>query len=524
MTSKLPINLHTLLRQRTVESERIEYKAGWNPDPIIRTLCAFANDFENLGGGYVIIGQDCDASGKPLFPPVGIPEHQLDKIQQELIGYCNQIQPPYFPLLSIETYEGKNLIVFRAPGGQNRPYKAPHAVTAKHKTLHYYIRRYASTIEAKGADEQELLSLTASVPFDDRINQRARVEDLSRELMHDYLTRVGSQLARQADQLSLVELGRQLGVISGPTESPAPVNVGLMMFNPEPWRFFPVMQIDVVWFPKEGPGGNSFSEKIFKGPLPRMTGDALDYIKRNFISETVIKHRDRAEATRVENIPFRAIEEAVVNAVYHRGYDVREPIEIRIMHDELVVLSYPGPDRSVRLEQLRIGKAMPRRYRNRRIGEFLKELKFTEGRATGIPKIMEAMTKNGSPAAVFEFDEERSYFMVRLPVHPAALEVESQIGTQSGPGGDQVTPHVAPHVAPQVLQLLRVLKGDQDRDALQSALELKARKNFRLLYLAPSLDAGLIEMTIPDKPRSSKQRYRLTDKGRQLLAAIEGAE
>lgn len=51
------------------------------------------------------------------------------------------------------------------------------------------------------------------------------------------------------------------------------------------------------------------------------------------------------------------------------------------MHNELVVLSYPGPGRSVRLEQLRIGKAMPRRYRNRRIGEFLKELKFTEGRS-----------------------------------------------------------------------------------------------------------------------------------------------
>jgi ATP-dependent DNA helicase RecG len=49
-----------------------------------------------------------------------------------------------------------------------------------------------------------------------------------------------------------------------------------MMFNPEPWRFFPVMQIDVVWFPKEGPGGNKFSEKIFKGPIPRMTRDALD--------------------------------------------------------------------------------------------------------------------------------------------------------------------------------------------------------------------------------------------------------
>ena len=56
--TKLPINLNDLLRQRTVEGDRIEYKAGWNPDPIIRTVCAFANDFENLGGGSVVIGQD----------------------------------------------------------------------------------------------------------------------------------------------------------------------------------------------------------------------------------------------------------------------------------------------------------------------------------------------------------------------------------------------------------------------------------------------------------------------------------
>jgi ATP-dependent DNA helicase RecG len=72
MNTKLPLNLDDLLRQRTVEGERIEYKAGWNPDPIIRTLCAFANDFENLGGGYVVIGQDCDEAGRPIFPPAGM--------------------------------------------------------------------------------------------------------------------------------------------------------------------------------------------------------------------------------------------------------------------------------------------------------------------------------------------------------------------------------------------------------------------------------------------------------------------
>jgi len=56
-----------------------------------------------------------------------------------------------------------------------------------------------------------------------------------------------------------------------------------------------------------------------------------------------------------------------------------------------------------------------------------------------------------------------------------------------------------------------------DRRSLQVAMGLKDEKNFRLVYLRPALDAGLIEMTHPDKPRSSKQKYRLTDKGRQAM-------
>jgi hypothetical protein len=56
-----------------------------------------------------------------------------------------------------------------------------------------------------------------------------------------------------------------------------------------------------------------------------------------------------------------------------------------------------------------------------------------------------------------------------------------------------------------------------DRQSLQKALGLKAKKNFRLVYLRPALDGGLIEMTIPDKPRSSRQRYRMTGKGKELL-------
>jgi ATP-dependent DNA helicase RecG len=71
--------------------------------------------------------------------------------------------------------------------------------------------------------------------------------------------------------------------------------------------------------------------------------DALSYIKATYLSTTVVKHADRAEADRVSNFPFEAIEEALVNAVYHRGYDVREPVEVSITREELTVVSYPRP-------------------------------------------------------------------------------------------------------------------------------------------------------------------------------------
>ena len=79
------------------------------------------------------------------------------------------------------------------------------------------------------------------------------------------------------------------------------------------------------------------------------------------------------------------MEEALVNAVYHRGYDQPDPVEVRVNPEGIEVVSYPGPDASIRIEVLNGDKIVARRYRNRRIGEFLKELDLTEGRCTGIP-------------------------------------------------------------------------------------------------------------------------------------------
>lgn len=145
----------------------------------------------------------------------------------------------------------------------------------------------------------------------------------------------------------------------------------------------------------------------------------MQYIKNVIITEKVVKHPDRAEADRFFNFPYAAVEEALSNAVYHRAYDECEPIELRVENDRIEIVSFPGPDRSVMIEGLKSYRVSNRRYRNRRIGDFLKELHLTEGRNTGFKKILDALEANGSPKPEFETDEDRSYIITRLFIHEA---------------------------------------------------------------------------------------------------------
>ena len=126
----LPINIDDLFTARTVEWERLEFKAGWNPEDLARTLCAFANDFHNLGGGYIVLGV-AEKNGRPLLPPCGLSVKELDKIQKELIELGYKIQPYYHPIIFPVVYRKKNILVLWAIAGQVRPYKAPISLSEK---------------------------------------------------------------------------------------------------------------------------------------------------------------------------------------------------------------------------------------------------------------------------------------------------------------------------------------------------------------------------------------------------------
>jgi len=144
----------------------------------------------------------------------------------------------------------------------------------------------------------------------------------------------------------------------------------------------------------------------------------------------------------------------------------------------------------------------------------MKGLDLTEGHSTGIPKVLKVMAANGSPTPLFETDDDRISFVIRLPSHPLARGSTTPT--------EQVTERVTGEVTGEVERLLRVLEGEMPRQQIQQALALKHEDHFRNAYLKPALALGVIEMTLPDKPRSSHQRYRLTTLGHRWVVAHSG--
>ena len=192
-----------------------------------------------------------------------------------------------------------------------------------------------------------------------------------------------------------------------------------MMFCEHPEKFFPYTQVEIVVFP-DGKVKNpqNFTEKTFKGSIPQIIKQTMDFFSTNILYETVEKVSGKQEANRYWNYPYDALEEAVVNSLYHRDYAQHEPVEITIEPEGISILNCPGPDRSIPMSAIEKGDILKsRRYRNRRLGDFLKELDLTEGRSTGVPTIQEKLADNGSPRATFETTEDRLTFLIHIPIH-----------------------------------------------------------------------------------------------------------
>ena len=504
----LAININELLNGKVIEWERLEFKQGWNPEDVIHTLCAFANDINNWGGGYIILGI-AEHKGRPVLPPAGLNPDQMDKMQGEITGLCYQLQPHYMPIIQPYVYQEKHILILYAPAGDMRPYAAPEGLGEKGLARRFhYIRSGSRSIKAQGEQLRRLQELTARVPFDDRISQQSSINDLSLGLIRDYLQEVKSDLFEESTAMPFDALCRQMHLAKGPDEALRPVNVGLMFFSTEPHRYFERAWIEVVI--RKDEAGKDFNEKYFKGPLHKQLREALSFIRTNIIVETVRKVTGQAEADRFYNFPFEAVEEALANAVYHKSYELGAPVEVQVWPDKIEILSFPGPVPPVNAQILAENKRIvARSYRNRRVGDFLKELHLTEGRGTGIPTIRRAMNRNNSPEPIFETDDQSTYFLTVLPVNPEVSDLVS----------NQENDQVSDQENDQVKAILSYCTVPHSREEILTHIGLKNHFDNYRRHIEPIIDAGWIAMTIPDKPKSRNQQYLITQKGQETLNA-----
>ena len=278
------------------------------------------------------------------------------------------------------------------------------------KSLKYWIRPASLTTDAKQDEISELFDKFNSVPFDDRVNRKAKIDHIRRGYLEDFIRKSNSSLVMELNSSSLEEL-LLAQEVANETDTELDIrNIGVLMFAEHPEKLIPGAYIELIRFrSKEAEASDDFTEKIFTGPIWRQVQDALDYIKTTVIEQKVVKVQGQAEAKRYFNYPYNALEETLVNAVFHKSYREPEPVEIRIYVDSIQILNYPGLAKWINLERFASGKVKGRKYRNRRIGELFKEIDLSEKKGTGIPKILRELKQNGSPEPEFDMDEERTY-------------------------------------------------------------------------------------------------------------------
>lgn len=535
----LPINIDELLHGNTVEWDRIELKKGWNPEDIIHTLCAYANDINNWDGGYIIIGVE-EENGKAKLPPIGLHVQELDAIQKKLIELSHKLVPVYIPVFQPHLINEKHILIVFAPAGDNRPYKAPVSLSEKKTERAMFIKRGSKTVKVKDGsdDERRLIELTARIPFDDRINQTAALDDLNLRLIQNYLKEVRSSLFEKSTKIPFSELCRHLIIAKGSDELLRPTNAGLLLFNENPENFFSGAKIDLIIHKNKV--GKDYTEKLFTGSIIQQIRDVLQYFKTNIVEELVAKSANQAESIRFFNYPFQAIEEAVVNAVYHKSYERENPVEIQIHKDKIEILSFPGPMPPINQAMLKKQRVVARDYRNRKIGGFLKELKLTEGRGTGLPIIYSSMEENGSPPPVFETDENNAYFLCTLPIHPLTnsilvsqddlrrdednalifknlIDINPHLSLLVSEIGDEDKEGIKKRINATIRDILNYCQEPKSKDEIFEKIRLyKNTKNYNH-HIKPLIEVGWLNLTIPEKPTSKNQQYYTTELGKKLL-------
>ncbi|MHB1461114.1 MAG: Fic family protein [Armatimonadota bacterium] len=470
-------------------NQSVEYHKECQPDAVGRLVCAFLNS----GGGYIVCGVNADGDGEGVGSDVNPSDLELH--------ISKEISPKTLVSVEMQQVDGKRIIVVEVPSGKDIPYAYRDEVfirygdttiradieTIRDMVLRRQIeperweRRFSSADKDVDLDVDEIRSFVAAVGKTSRIQFR-NTDDLTAVL----------------EDLSVYKYGQL-------------TNGGDVLFAKNPTLRYPQARVRAVCFTSDRTDDIYRDMKSFEGPIVSTLEQVYSFIQRN--TPTISRFsQDRLTRQDEDIYPPAAVREGLVNAFSHRDYsDYSGGIAVHIYPHRLEIWNSGSLPYGVSLDSLISGHISI--LRNPDIAHVLYLRGLMEKLGRGSVLIQKACEERGLPKPTWSSEEGHG---VTLTFYTP--EVTPQVTPGVAPEvTSEVTPGVAPEVTPEVMRVVAAIDGEMSRDELQQKLGLKDDKHFRNTYIHPALAANYIEMTIPDKPKSSKQKYRITALGRNAL-------
>jgi len=153
----LAVDIHRLLKGGLIEWERMDFFKSFHSSSILHSICAFANDINNVGGGYIVIGIEVDDHRRPILPPKGLSPGEVKIFKDQVYEICHFLKPHYCPVINVVDYKDKKILLLWVPTGASRPYRAPRGLVNTGERF-FYIRKSFHSKKATVNEELDLLA------------------------------------------------------------------------------------------------------------------------------------------------------------------------------------------------------------------------------------------------------------------------------------------------------------------------------------------------------------------------------
>lgn len=456
---------------KKAESQTIEIKSAEHgcPTRLFDTLSSFSNQDD---GGIIIFGID----EKDNFAIKGV--YDAQDLQKKVTEQCKQMEPAVRALFTMCEIGEKILVSAEIPGVDvsDRPvfYKGVGRIKGS------YIRVGESD---EPMSEYEIYSYEAfrkRIRDDIRIVEGAKIQLFDEKRKAEYLSRVKSERRNLADNVSDDEILELMGVTSDGT----PTLAGLMTFSKYPQTYFPQLCITAVALPgtemgETGTDGERFIDnKRITGAIPDMLEEAVEFVRTNSRTKTIID--DNGKRVDKNEYPIKAVREAILNALVHRDYSIyteNTPIRIEMYRDRMEVTNSGGLYGKISIDAL--GKVHPE-TRNAALANMLELLNITENRYSGIPTMRREFLNAGLPAPNFSV------------IH-GEFKVVMRNGYLNNSGS----------MEDSILDFCEIPRSRAELIEFTG----KSRNYVLKQLIAPLVECGKLKLTMPDKPKSSNQKY-----------------